>query len=160
MLQFLSRKTGCPHRHTHPDTHTYTHNGPDTGPSLSQTFASAEVAVWKWASQKREAQDEARYSFAPRGVRTTRGWGESAHCPHAPHTYIHMAGGERPLPQLSPICCNICQRKVKMSVNWGYFIHLAVSASHSLSSHSQLRLWGGRAAPGGEAPPTSATREK
>lgn len=94
------------------------------------------------------------------------GWGqpgaeESLPIVHVHRTHMHMSDGERPLPQLSPICCNICQRKVKMSVNWGYFTHLAVSASHSLSSRSQLRLWGGgsRDCRWGEVPPTSATKK-
>lgn len=45
---------------------------------------------WKWASWKGEGQDEACYSFSPRGVGTTRRQGESAHCPHMPHTYVHV----------------------------------------------------------------------
>lgn len=92
------------------------------------------------------------------------GWGqpgaeESLPIVHVHRTHMHMSDRERPLPQLSPICCNICQRKVKMSVNWGYFIHLAVSASHSLSSRSQLRLWGGAETVGGGRCLTSATKK-
>lgn len=101
------------HIDTHPKIHTYSHNGPDTGSSLSQTFASTEVGVWKWASQKRGAQDEVRYSFSPRGVRTTRSWGESAYCPRAPHTYAHV----RRRAAASAVQPNMLQHLPKKSEN-------------------------------------------
>ena len=44
-------------------------------------------------SKRKEAQDEVCYSASPWGVRTTRRPGESAHCPHMPHTYTH--GGQK-----------------------------------------------------------------
>lgn len=57
------------------------------------------------------------------------------------HTHTHMPDRKQTPPQQNPICCKICQRKVKMSVNWGYFIHLSLTASHLLSSLCQL-WWG------------------
>lgn len=60
---------------------------------------------------------------------------------HTCHTHTHSLDRKQALPQQSPICCNICQRNVKMSVNWGYFLHLPFTISHLLSSHP--RMWWG-----------------
>lgn len=54
------------------------------------------------------------------------------------HTHTRVRQKSSLFRPPKPICCNICQRKVKMSVNWGYFILLSLTASHLLSSRSQL----------------------
>ncbi len=130
--------------HTHTYMHAHTNKMAITQACFCLSLLEVEKrGVWKWVSERKEAQDEVCYSASPRGVRTTRRTGESAHCPHMPHTntHTHTLDRKQALPQQNPICCNICQRKVKMSVNWGYFLHLSLTTSHLLSSHP--RLWGG-----------------
>lgn len=95
MHHFLNRKTVPPHRDTHSlrytHKHTHTHTMGQAQARLCLRLLQVQKrGVWKWASQKREAQDEVCYSFSPRGASTTRSRGESAHCPHAPHTYVRV----------------------------------------------------------------------
>lgn len=72
--------------------------------------------VWKWVSERKEAQDEVCYSASPQGVRTTRRPGESAHCPHMPHTNTrtHTADRKQALPRQKP---NMLQHLSKKSEN-------------------------------------------
>lgn len=63
---------------------------------------------------------------------------ESLPIVHTCHTHTRVRQKSSLFRPPNPICCNICQRKVKMSVNWGYFILLSLTASHLLSSRSQL----------------------
>lgn len=82
------------HIDTHPEIHTYSH------PMHTMALTQAHLCLRLLQVQKCEceneqarkegSQDEVRYSFSRRGVRTTRSWGESAHCPCAPHTYAHV----------------------------------------------------------------------
>lgn len=142
MHQFLNRKTSTS---THPEIHTYSH-------MHTMALTQAHLCLRLLQVQKCECENEQARKEGPRMrcvIHFHRGgWGqpaaeESLPIVHVHRTHMHMSDWEWLLPQLSPICCNICQRKVKMSVNWGYFTHLAISASHSLSSRSQLRLCGG-----------------
>lgn len=63
--------------------------------------------------KRKKAQDEVCYSSSPQGVRTTRRQGESAHCPHMPHTYTRQAE-KQPLPPAKP---NMLQHLPKKSEN-------------------------------------------
>lgn len=89
-------------RPRHTNTHTYIHTPDEMAiPQARLCLSLLEVEkrrVWKWASERaseKEAQDEVCYSASPRGARTTRGPGESAHCPHMPHTSMHARTAHR-----------------------------------------------------------------
>lgn len=100
--------------HTHTYMHTHTNKMAITQACFCLSLLEVEKSrVWKWVSKRKEAQDEVCYSASPRGVRTTRRPGESAHCPHMPHTntHTHTLDRKQALPQQNPICCNICPKK-------------------------------------------------
>lgn len=90
-------------------TSTYTHTQPNKMAITQACFCLSllEVekrGVWKWVSERKEAQDEVCYSASPWGVRTTRRPGESAHCPQMPHTNTctHTPGRKQALPRQKP----------------------------------------------------------
>lgn len=121
--------------------HTHTNKMAITLPAFVSAF-------WKWNKGEcenewaREKKPRMRCVIHPRHG----GWGQLGDktglpIVHTCHTHTHMSDRKQAPPQQNPICCKICQRKVKMSVNWGYFIHLSLTASHLLSSLCQL-WWG------------------
>lgn len=134
-------------RPRHTNTHTYIHTPDEMAiPQARLCLSLLEVEkrrVWKWASERAKKKPRMRCVIQPRhGGLGQQGDQESLPIVHTCHTQacMHARHTEKAGSSTeNPICCNICQRKVKMSVNWGYFLHLSLTASHLLSSHP--RLW-------------------
>jgi len=125
-------KTGCPYTHTYINTHTHPHTHTNKMAITQACFClrllkEEKMWVWKWVS-RREKKPKMRCVIQNhhRGLGQL-GEQESMSIVHTCHTHTQKPDRKQALPLQNPICCNICQRNVKISVNWGYFLHLSLS---------------------------------
>lgn len=131
--------------HTHIQQHAHKHTDQQNGINIGFAFVSA---LWKNRKdgcenvQAEEKKLRMRCAIQPhhRGLRQL-GDRECLPIVHICPIYTHKLDIKQAVLRQSSICCNICQRNVKMSVNWGYFLHLSFTISHLLSSHP--RMWWG-----------------
>lgn len=118
--------------HTQINISRQTQSANNTGLLLSRPFGCKEKAGVKMSEQEKRSLGWGVLFSLVTGVLDRRP--ESL-------PIVHTHDRKQTLPEQSPVRCNICQRNVKMSVNWGYFLHLPFTISHLLSTHP--RMWWG-----------------